>query len=54
MIKENEKICEEMEKLKLKFKNNLLYIQGFRWLKEKNSWKAKYEKQKVKSSIYKE
>ena len=29
-------------------------MQAFRWLKEKNSWKIKYEKQKVKASIYKE
>ena len=43
--KENEKISEEMEKLKNK--NNLLYTQTFRWLQDKNSWKAKYEKQKV-------
>lgn len=52
LIKENEKISEEMGKLKSK--DNLLYIQSFRWLKEENSWKDKYEKQKVKISIYKE
>ena len=39
---------------KFKTKNNLLYTQAFRWLQEKNSWKTKYEKQKVKNSIYKE
>ena len=52
LVKENEKISEEMEKMKNK--NNLLYTQAFKWLQEKNSWKAKYEKQKVKTSIYKE
>ena len=52
LVKENAKISEEMEKMKNK--NNLLYTQALRWLQEKNSWKAKYEKQKVKTSIYKE
>ena len=51
LFKENEKISEEVEKLKTK--NNILCTQAFRWLQEKNSWKAKYEKQKVKTSIYK-
>ena len=52
LIKENEKLSEEVGKLKSN--NNILYIQAFRWLKEKNSWKVKYEKQKVKASFYKE
>lgn len=28
--------------------------QTFKWLKEKNMWKAKYEKQKVKATFYRE
>ena len=35
-------------------KKILLYTQAFMCFQEKNSWKAKYEKQKVKTSIYKE
>ena len=52
MVKENEKITEEREKTKNK--NNLCYTQAFKWLQEKNSCKAMYEKQKVKTSIYRE
>ena len=51
-VKENEKLNEEVGKLKTK--NDLLCRQAFRWLKDKNLWKNKYEKQKVKAAIYKE
>ena len=27
---------------------------AFKWLKEKNMWKGKYEKQKVKATLYRE
>lgn len=42
IVKENEKLTEEIGKLKRK--NDILFKQTFKWLKEKNMWKNKYEK----------
>jgi len=52
LVRENEKLNEEVGKLKRK--NDLLCKQALKWLKDKNMWKNKYEKQKVKATIYKE
>lgn len=52
LVRENEKLNEEVGKLKRK--NNILCKHEFKWLKDKNMWKNKYEKQKVKVTIYKE
>ena len=52
MIKTNEKLKEELGRLKRK--NDLISKQAFKWLKEKNMWQAKYEKQKVKAALFKE
>ena len=37
----------------MKRRNELLSKQAFNWLKDKNMWKAKYEKQKVKTAMLK-
>lgn len=42
LVKENEKLTEEIGKLKRK--NDLICKQAFKWLKERNMWKGKYEK----------
>jgi len=52
MVKENEKLNEKLGRLKRK--NDLISKQAFKWLKEKNMWQAKYEKQKVKATLFKE
>lgn len=52
LVKENERLNEEIGRLKRK--NDLFFKQTFKWLKEKNMWKAKYEKQKVKTTLYRE
>jgi len=52
LVKENENLSEEIGKLKRK--NDLICKHSFKWLKEKNMWKGKYEKQKVKATLYKE
>ena len=52
LVKANEKLKEELGRLKRK--NDLLSKQAFKWLKEKNMWQAKYEKQKVKEALFKE
>jgi len=52
LVKENEKLTEEIEKLKIK--NDLICKHAFKWLKEKNMWKRKYEKQKVNATLYRE
>ena len=52
LIKTNEKLKEDLGRLKRK--NDLISKQAFKWLKEKNMWQAKYEKQKVKATLFKE
>lgn len=52
LVKANEKQNEELGRLKRK--NDLLSMQAFKWLKEKNMWQAKYEKQKVKAALFRE
>jgi len=52
LVKANEKLNEELGRLKRK--NDLLSKQAFKWLKEKNTWQAKYEKQKVKAALFRE
>jgi len=52
LFKENERLNEEIGRLKRK--NNMFSKQAFKWLKEKNMWKAKYEKQKVKATLHRE
>lgn len=52
LVKANEKLNEELGRLK--WKNDLLSKQAFKWLKEKNMWQAKYEKQKVKAALFRE
>ena len=52
LVKANEKLNEELGRLKRK--NDLLSKQAFKWLKEKNMWQAKYEKQKVKVALFRE
>jgi len=52
LVKANEEFKEELGRLKRK--NNLLSKQAFKWLKEKNMWQAKYEKQKVKAALFRE
>ena len=51
LIKTNEKLKEEVGILKRR--NELLSKQAFKWLKDKNMWQAKYEKQKVKETLFK-
>jgi len=51
LIKTNDKLQEEISRLKRR--NELLSKQAFKWLKDKNTWQAKYEKQKVKAAILK-
>ena len=50
-MKTNEKLQEEISRLKRR--NEFLSKQAFQWLKDKNMWKAKYEKQKVKEAMLK-
>jgi hypothetical protein len=50
LIKTNEKLQEEVSRLKRR--NELLSKQAFKWLKDKNMWQAKYEKQKVKAAMF--
>lgn len=57
--KDNDKLVKTNEKLKgelgrLKRRNELISKQAFKWIKDKNMWQAKYEKQKVKAALFKE
>ena len=52
LVKANEKLNEELGRRKRK--NDLLSKQAFKWLKEKNMWQEKYEKQKVKEALFRE
>ena len=52
LIKTNEKLKEEVGRLKRR--NELLSKQAFKWLKDKNMWQAKYEKQKVKEALFRD
>ena len=51
LIKENEKLYKKTNILETK--NILISKQAYRWLNEKNTWKYKYERQKVMATIYK-
>lgn len=52
LVKANERFNEEIGRLKQK--NDLLSKQAFKWLKEKNMQQAKYEKKKVKATLFRE
>lgn len=52
LIKENEKLNKKINSLETK--NIFIFKQAYRWLNEKNTWKYKYQRQKVMATIYKE
>ena len=52
IITENEKLTKKIGNLETK--NILISKQAYRWLSEKKTWSYKYERQKVKATIYKE
>ena len=57
--KQNNKILKENRQLskkanKLETHNLLISRQAYKWLQEKKSWQYKYERQKLKTQIYKE
>jgi len=52
IIKDNKKLRKNIKNLETQ--NILISKQVYRWLKEKKLWQYKYEKQKVKTTIYKE
>lgn len=52
IIKDNKELTKKVKKLETK--KSLIAKQVYRWLKEKTTWQYKYEREKVKTTIYKE